>query len=231
MHRSNPQIVQWAKLIGRTPSALAMKLSNFASLDPAITSTGRRGLSNASAADRAIWDEMQSDWERFAVEADEAASSFGIPTDPGGEIAADTGEGVDYTGLTKQAQALVRLGQRFFRRAVLSAYDYRCCITGLPVPTLLVASHIVPWRVDAVNRLNPRNGLCLSSLHDRAFDAGIITVSRELTVSVSPALTPDGDPFFHSTIAAYDGKPIRLPSKFEPDETFLSYHREEIYKG
>ena len=42
--------------MGRTPSALAMKLVNIAGLDPAITSTGRRGLSNASAGDRDMWD-------------------------------------------------------------------------------------------------------------------------------------------------------------------------------
>ena len=41
LHSKNPQIIELAKLIGRTPSALAMKLVNFASLDPSITDTGR----------------------------------------------------------------------------------------------------------------------------------------------------------------------------------------------
>ncbi|MEO7666771.1 MAG: HNH endonuclease, partial [Dehalococcoidia bacterium] len=48
----NPEIVKWAALIGRTPAALSMKMGNIASLDPAITSTGRSGLENASAADK-----------------------------------------------------------------------------------------------------------------------------------------------------------------------------------
>ena len=55
MHSRNPEIVKYAELMGRTPSALAMKLTNIASLDPAITSTGRRGLEGASAADKAMW--------------------------------------------------------------------------------------------------------------------------------------------------------------------------------
>src|SRR3990167_8254586 len=72
MHSRNPEIIKYAELIGRTPSALAMKLTNIASLDPAITSTGRSGLERASATDKAMWEEMQEDWERFAVEAQQA---------------------------------------------------------------------------------------------------------------------------------------------------------------
>ena len=60
LHFRNPEIVKFAALIGRTPSALAMKLTNIASLDPAITSTGRKGLKGAAAADRAMWAEMEN---------------------------------------------------------------------------------------------------------------------------------------------------------------------------
>ena len=42
-----------------------------------------------------------------------------------------------------------RVNQHFFRAAILAAYEnLRCCITGLAVPGLLVASHIVPWARD-----------------------------------------------------------------------------------
>ena len=47
LHQRNPEIIKLANMIGRTPSAVAMKLVNFASLDPAITGTGRSGLGNA----------------------------------------------------------------------------------------------------------------------------------------------------------------------------------------
>jgi putative restriction endonuclease len=56
MHYRNPEIIKYAGVIGRTPSALAMKLSNIASLDPAITTTGRKGLIGASATDKAMWE-------------------------------------------------------------------------------------------------------------------------------------------------------------------------------
>jgi predicted restriction endonuclease len=128
-------------------------------------------------------------------------------------------------------QVTTRVGQGFFRRAVLSAYDYRCCITGLSAPKLLLASHIVPWSVDASNRLNPKNGLCLSALHDKAFDAGIITIGEDMTVSVSRRLAVDGDLFFESAISAYHGKSLALPEKFRPDPAFLMYHRQHVFQG
>ena len=225
LHRGNPEIIRHAEAIGRTPSALAMKLSNIASLDPAITSTGRVGLTSASAADRAMWEEMNNDWERFAIESQAALKGWGIV-----EQSEDSPEATDTQriGLDRLVETTARVGQNFFRAAVLSAYNQRCCITGLAIPRLLVASHIIPWSHDTVNRVNPRNGLLLSALHDGAFDQGLLTVNDDLTVRVSSAY-PD-DEFFSTAVAVYDGKPIHLPEKFTPDREFLSYHRENIFQ-
>ena len=229
LHSRNPVIIRIANAIGRSPSALAMKLVNIASLDPEITSTGRSGLRNASSSDRAMWAEMQADWEEFAVESDEAVKAIGVSLQsPAGAIQDDRNGGRD--GEDRAVQSTVRVGQDFFRAAVLSAYDEKCCITGLSVPKLLVASHIVPWRVDKRNRVNPRNGLLLSGLHDKAFDAGLITVDADLTVRVSRRLGVRTDIFFSSSIGDYDGRPIRAPQKFKPDEEFLSYHRERVFQ-
>ena len=113
---------------------------------------------------------------------------------------------------------------------VLSAYGGQCCITGLSLPSLLVASHIVPWHLDKLNRLNPRNGLALSALHDRAFDAGLITISGNLTVRVSKNHTSTEDSFFRYAIERYEGQPIRLPLKFGIDPEFLEYHRKHVFQ-
>jgi predicted restriction endonuclease len=226
-------IIRYAALIGRTPSALAMKLSNIASLDPAITSTGRKGLDGASAADKTMWLEMESDWESFAIEAERAIEMLGTDTDIKSTASELTlaDEPIDYTGHNKTVSTTTRVGQNFFRRAVLSAYQYKCCITGLAVPKLLVASHIVPWRDDASNRLNPKNGLCLSMLHDKAFDVGIITITENMTVMVSRKQTSIEDCFFDSALLAYDGKNIALPEKFSPHNDFLTYHRQHIFSA
>lgn len=233
MHYRNPEVVKYAELIGRTPSALAMKLTNIASLDPAITSTGRRGLSAASASDRAMWEEMQSDWESFIIEIQKAENQLcridkSIETDINESFLID--KVIDYSGKNKVVQTTIRVGQSFFRRSVLSAYNSRCCITGLSIPELLVASHIVPWSVDTKNRMNPKNGLCLSMLHDKAFDLGVITISEDMSVIISKKYVATRNDFFRQTLLAYDDMPIRLPEKFRPDPNFLSFHRLNIFK-
>ena len=228
LHHRNPEIIRFSEAIGRSPSALAMKLTNIASLDPTITSTGRSGLRSASANDRAMWAEMQSDWERFAIESEQALSEVQLRAELDKETSQD--DIFDRVGEDRITQTTTRIGQNFFRSTVLSAYNGRCCITGLSLPTLLVASHIVPWRHDSVNRVNPRNGLLLSVLHDKAFDSGFITLRDDMTVQVSRKHSVSNDKFFSESIERYDGKPISLPEKFTPESDFLSYHRKHIFK-
>lgn len=98
------------------------------------------------------------------------------------------------------------------------------------MPQLLVASHIVPWRIDAANRLNPRNGLCLSMLHDKAFDAGLITNAEDMTVCVSRKYGGNDDPFYGTVLRNYDGQLIEIPEKFIPIAEFLAYHREVVFE-
>ena len=132
-------------------------------------------------------------------------------------------EGIDRDRLVK-----TRVNQQFFRATVLAAYNFRCCVSGLTVRPLLVASHIVPWSIDRKNRMNPRNGLCLNALHDRAFDRGLMTVTADFKVQMSDALKPtnkaDEEPF--SWLWRFDGKALALPKKFTPDAKFLASHRE-----
>ena len=230
LHYRNPEIIRFAEAIGRTPSALAMKLTNIASLDPEITSTGRRGLTSVSIADRAMWDEMHNDWEAFAIESDRALKAVQPEADSQDQ---NTGADVDeeVVGEDRVVISTARVGQRFFRNAVLAAYNDRCCITGLSIPSLLVASHIIPWRCDKSNRVNPRNGLLLSALHDKAFDSGLITVDDDMTVRVSNRYTQSPDSYFTESIQHYHGREIHLPEKFAPNRDFLSYHRGHIFQG
>jgi putative restriction endonuclease len=231
MHSRNPEIIRYAKLIHRSPGSLAMKLTNLASLDPKIVSTGRKGLTKSSKADKAIWNEMISDWGHIAAEINQTAQRItATTTDHEAPVLPQID--ADYTGLTKAMVVEARVGQRFFRQAVLSAYDFKCCITGLAAQELLVASHIVPWRSDSSNRLNPRNGLCLSALHDRAFDQGLITISEDFHLLLSSRFSKMKlNRYIDDAFLAYADKPIVMPAKFVPDLAFLKYHRENLFRG
>lgn len=232
LHRSNPEIAKLARLIDRTPSAVAMKLVNFASLDPAITGSGRSGLGNASLLDKEVWDEFHADWEKLAVESNRLHAELAAAQRKEPAEVFDAGEAADlddFTGETRRVVAEQRIKQHFFRRAVLSSYRGRCCMSGLAEPRLLVASHIVPWSKDKANRLNPSNGLCLSAIHDKAFDKGLITLSDDLRVLVSVELTRSKDDFVKNVFLPLDGRAIELPERFAPDAKFIARHRAEEF--
>lgn len=227
-HRRRP-IIELSSLIGRTPSALAMKLTNFASLDPSITGTGRSGLRGASALDREIWDEFNSGWERLAVECEQVLLWLGQSRGVSAPIAADEIDtDTDFSGETRSAIVQHRVKQNFFRRAILSSYRERCCVSGVSDPQFLVASHIVPWSADIENRLNPRNGLCLSTLHDRAFDSYLFALTDDFRVVLSARLKASKDMLLRDAFWPTEDKQIELPGRFLPGLPFIQRHRERM---
>ena len=231
LHSRNPAIVELARLIGRTPSALAMKLVNFASLDPSITGTGRKGLSGASSRDREIWDEFHADWEGLAVECEQLREQLRHEHDlkaTAVRAVRDDPALADYTGEMRQAIVLQRIKQDFFRRAVLASYRGRCCISGVTEPRLRVASHIVPWREDKANRLNPSNGLCLSAIHDKAFDQYLFTLTDDARIVLSEPLKASKDAFLQEVFWPIENRLIELPERFRPAPEFVRSHRETM---
>ena len=228
LHQHNPEIIALASQIGRTPSAVAMKACNFASLDPALEQTG---LSSTSRADRAVWQEFADNPESLAHEA-EAASESVIPAQAGIQPTG-TDAPIPPDGPT-DAVTLVRTRrvQSFFRAAVLTSYDNRCALTGLAVPSLLVASHIIPWSESVPRRADPTNGLCLSALFDRAFDRGLVTFDKDLRLVLSRNLKDHlPAPRLPCLLTAAEGQRLELPTRFAPDSEALAFHRESVFDG
>ena len=230
LHRGTVEIKQLAQWIGRTPSAVAMKLGNLAGLDPLIAARGLTGLTGPSEIDKAIWAELQDNWDAVALEAAAEYKRLALVhgTNPDAELLAEM-QAIEPTpleeGKTRAALVQVRVNQARFRQSVLASYHATCCVSGLRHEKLVIASHIVPWSEDTHNRLNPQNGLCLSALHDRAFDQGLMTVLPDYTVRVSPALLEQtGDAFMADALSRYDGTRIALPERFAPAPGFLHWH-------
>jgi putative restriction endonuclease len=228
LHKGQPRIKQLANWIGRTPSSAAMKLTNIASLDPQIIARGRKGMDRASNQDKAIWQELQGNWDAVALEAaseyEKLATSHGLPANA--DVIDEMPEINEIAeGKTRMTNVEVRVNQARFRKSILAIYNATCCISGLQNEKLLIASHIVPWSQDKQNRLNPHNGLCLSALHDKAYDQGLITVMPDYTVRVSQALKKTSDhPFTNAALLDFDKQPIHLPERFRPDPNFLKVH-------
>ena len=223
LHSRNPEIIELAKLIGRTSSAVAMKLVNFASLDPSITSSGRSGLGNASSLDREVWEEFHSDWEKLALACallnQRLRAEHGNPI--GNQEVDEAFDLSDFTGETRQVLTEQRIKQSFFRRAVLASYRGRCCLSGLSESRLLIASHIVPWSKDKTNRLNPSNGLCLSALHDKAFDYGLFTLDEHFCVVVSDETQAQERTVYPNCFSGDRGEIYRISRAVFPRPHFL----------
>lgn len=192
-HQHQPRIIEVAKKLDRTPSALAMKLCNIASLDPDIRDSGRSGLKSASALDREVWQEVSGDWEAFLDQSEQ---------------------------LLEQQQIAPPVPD-------LDEKD-----TGIDNTTFLVASHIIPWRnTNHQNRrLDPKNGLSLSSIHDRAFDQGLLTLNEHLEVVLSPKLLKLDAQFARDSFDAFADQQILMPNKLAPCAEALAFHRAEIFQ-
>jgi putative restriction endonuclease len=243
-HRT-PIIIEVAEKLGRTPSSLAMKLVNLASLDPVQQARGIRGLSGASKADREIWHEFTENWEKLGTESEERFQELvGVESSDINQRLIRQKFKTSKTTPTKsplhriietteaQVTTKIRIGQYFFRQMVLSSYGNRCCITGNPIPELLIASHIIPWREQSKHRLNPQNGLCLARTHDVAFDQGLITFDENYKLILSRYLEEFlPEETLERNFVAYADNQLRLPEKFQPEPNFLRFHREQIFLG
>lgn len=234
-HARNPEVVKLAEAIGRTPGSVAMKLNNFTWLDPDERLRGVRGLTGTSKLDQRVWDEFHQNWDELTAESEalwERIVEVGTPSrvdqaDVSDVVPVETPSVTEATRLVR-----VRLTQRFFREAALASYNERCCITGNPISALLEAAHIQPWSASTVNRVNPRNGLCLSRIHHAAFDLDLITLDESYRVVLSKELCDYlPNEALEAEFVAYEGKTIRMPEKFPPDPAYLAVHRQTVFKG
>lgn len=231
MHKTNPDIVDLAKLIGRTPSSVAFKLGNFASFDPTLKARGIKGATNASKLDKTIWDEFYNNWDEVLLFSERMLAQKQHSTiEKINKIELDN---FPINGKEKERLVKTRVNQSLFRNIVLATYNHECCITGLKKDEFLIASHIIPWSKDDKNRLNPMNGLCLNALHDRAFDSGLIAIRPDdYTIVLSSELKQKKNinKALETHFIAYENKEIHLPDKFLPQPEFLDYHYQNIFR-
>jgi putative restriction endonuclease len=224
-------IKELALLIGRTNGSVAMKLANFARLDPALKARNISGLTQGAKGEEVVWKEFNSDWNKLAWESEKILAKYkGIKIELLNDL---DDEEIVIEGLEREAIIKARVNQSFFRKTILAAYNSTCCITGINKPELLIASHIIPWATNKKLRVNPTNGLCLNALHDKAFDSGLIAIRPEdysLIISSELKQKKFLSNSCETNFISYESKPILLPDKFLPSREFLDYHYNKIFK-
>jgi putative restriction endonuclease len=230
LHRGNPEVINLAKLIGRASSSVAYKLVNFASLDPSLKARGIKGAVNASKLDNEIWNEFFHHWDVLPYESEKLLAQFEHTTiEKLNHIIEDD---LPKEGKTREQMVRVRVNQSFFRSSILASYNNTCCITGITQSEFLIAGHIKPWGIDEKNRLNPRNGIAINALHDKAFETGLLTITPEFTIKISSFLKKQSKvQTVQDYFIRYDNQPMKMPSRFLPDVEFLKYHNHERFKA
>ena len=230
LNDTNPEIMEAARILGRTPAAFTMKLCNFARLDPSHMARNVKGLGHGGKQDEVIWREFYGNWEILSEQSALAQGQFdSAAVMPRTRIT--TAEKFESRKTETTAEMKQRIGQDFFRRLVLSNFNNSCAITGVSMTSLLIASHIIPWAKDESKRVNPSNGICLSAIHDRAFDKGFITLDEGLRVVLSNSLRREStrNDFIKRCFADFEGKRIGVPERFELDAEAIEFHRENVF--
>lgn len=230
MHKHTPEIIELANLLGRTPSSIGMRLGNFASIDPFHQQRGVGGLKGGMNQVKPIWDEFFHNQEElvFLSEKILAQKENTSIENKYKEILFDL---KDLKGETKIREVKTRVNQSVFREMVLANYTTKCAITGIDLPQLLLASHILPWSKNEEHRLNPENGICLSALYDKAFDKGIIGINKNYEVILSSTLKKKKDTlFFKNHFAPIENIKITKPVKYLPRKEFLEYHLDTVFE-
>jgi putative restriction endonuclease len=226
IHQGNPVVKELAALIGRTPGSVAYKLVNFASLDPILKQRGIKGMSNASKLDKEVWDEYMHRWDEKYMEG-EVLLAQKKHTTVEKLYAINLDDYQEEEGREAIRSVKVRLNQSIFRDVVLANYNNQCCVTGMAIPGLLVASHIAPWSKDKGNRLNPHNGFAFNALHDKAFDKHMITVTEAFKIKISAKFYDQKEVCaIKQNFIDIDGQQIIEPKKFYPKAEFLKMHND-----
>lgn len=228
---SNADVKELAELLKRTPGSVALKMHNLAHFDPELQKRNVVAMAHGSKLDAAIWEEFSNNWEELCFQARSILAK--IKNEKVEKLILTSEIEILPEGKIREQLVKNRIGQYFFRMAVLSSYDNRCCITGLAISELLVASHIKPWMVSdsKTERTNPMNGMALNALHDKAFDRGFITVTPQYKVVVSSKIKPSkGGNMMEDWLLSFEGKEIVKPKKFIPKSEFLVYHNDVVFK-
>ena len=231
LHSGTPEIIHLAHLLGRTPSSIAMRLNNFASVDPILQKRGIVGLLGGKKQVEPIWKEFINNREALLFESERILAELEHTSIEHKFF--DVLKGTEHLkGEYKLREVKTRVNQNVFRQIVLANYSGKCAISGIDIPDLLLASHIIPWSKNEEERLNPENGICLSALYDKAYDKGYIGINEKFEIILSPLLKKKHEhDYYIKYFSPLQNAKIMMPQKYYPKKEFLQFHLKEVFKG
>jgi len=126
------------------------------------------------------------------------------------------------TDTDKATLIKTRIGQGNFRQKLISIWG-GCAVTGYKDASMLVASHIKPWRASSnIERLDVYNGLLLLPTLDKAFDSGFISFDKAGSILISPLLQKPENLGISNTMSV----------NLKPEhQTYMEFHRDSVFRN
>ena len=233
-----------ASFLHRTPSSVALKIWNIAAYDDNRKARGRVGMKHGSKLDSQVWQWYAEDPDAFMEQCLDLLRHALLQADANDfnpvPLASDRNfslETATFLLIAERAPAgeerptttLQRVNQSYFRNSLLQNYHSTCCITGLQLPTLLIASHIKPWKASTpTEKTAASNGLLLNAFHDRAFDQGLISIDNDYCIMVNHDKVKHSD-INDKWLYDFEGSEISLPAISQPSHEFIEYHHKHVF--
>lgn len=224
LHRADKPFVkkqyyeEVAEKTGRSPKSIEYRAQNISHVLETLGEEWLPGLLPATNVGRRVTDEITE----IILELRKQETS---PTKSESQLISDIGA-VTTSGKDVERMVLSRLGQGKFRRDVLTLWGNRCCVTGIQLLEVIRASHIRPWKeCDPIQKTDPFNGLPLIATLDALFDGGLISFENDGQLIVSSSISSDSRRRLGLNVCE------PLPSLADRTRDYLSYHRENVFRG
>lgn len=231
----NNEVINLANLIDKTPGAVAYKLVHLSRQD-AKHKDRVKGLANPGKNAIEMYNTFTNNWDEMLYESEVLLAKYQNKTIE--EVFLEKEEIkkinsdllIGKQGSDVQRLVKTRVNQSLFRKVIVNNYSNACAICGLNIEKLLVASHIIKWSENQIQRLNPENGICLCNIHDKAFEIGYLGINSDYKILVSDKLKTIKDKETHSALfKRHENKSIALPDKFYPNIAFLETHFSTVF--
>lgn len=220
--KSNPDIIKLADFIGRTPSSVGMRLSNYANCDPELKATGIKGLAGGQQQCQPYWDEFANARGKLITAAIESRTQL---------IEAHRRESNEfYTHKSEWDNLVNEMYDYKFQDIVAKNYHGHCAISGMKAKQFLVGCHIIPSCENEAESMKASNGILLNLLYARAYVEGLIGFDTKYKIHFSLDIKKhkfeDG---FH-LFKRYEGEHLQLGDVIiKPDTAFLEWHMDTVF--
>lgn len=118
-----------------------------------------------------------------------------------------------------------------FKREIPKIYAFHCAISEMRIESatqvqMIDACHIKPFALSKDDTIT--NGISLSPTLHRAYDRGLITITDDYLVKISPTVIENDSPY---SLGQFDGKQILLPGNphFYPAVENLRWHQQNCF--